>query len=428
MKFIADLEIHSRYARAVSKEMVVENLALWAAKKGIKVLGTGDFTHPLWLKELKEKLEPAEAGLYRLKERFKPKNNHSFDATTTRFLLSGEVSCIYSKKNKVRRVHHLIYAPSFEVAEKINTQLGWIGNLKSDGRPIIGLDSKELLKILLNASSESVLIPAHVWTPWFGIFGSKSGFDSLEECFEELTPQIFAIETGLSSDPPMNWRIPFLDGKAIMSSSDSHSLHRLGREANIFNTDLSYSGIMKALRNWQGDEFWGTIEYFPEEGMYHYDGHRACQVRLSPAETEKNKGLCPTCGKPVTVGVMARIEELALPERPPGFKPAWAKPYHNFVPFDEIIAEALGVKSTGSKAVWKEYHQALEALGSEFGVMLDAGESALRSALSPAVAEGVIRMRQGKVHIEPGYDGQYGVIKIFDDSERQELNAQKSLF
>lgn len=427
-KFIADIEIHSKYARAVSKEMIVENLALWAAKKGIQVLGTGDFTHPLWLRELKERLEPAEPGLYRLKERFRPKNNHSFDATKTRFLLSGEISCVYSKKNKVRRVHHLVYAPSFEIAEKINTQLGWIGNLKSDGRPIIGLDSKELLKILLNASPECVLIPAHCWTPWFGVFGSKSGFDSLEECFEELTKEIFAVETGLSSSPEMNWRIPFLDDKAIISSSDSHSLHRIGREANIFNAEISYSAIMKALRNWRSNEFWGTIEYFPEEGMYHYDGHRACQTRLSPRETKQRKGICPVCGKPVTVGVMARVEELAAADRPEGFRPEWAKPYYSFVPFDEIIAEALGIKSVGSKSVWKAYHDAVKNFGSEFGVMIDASEADLRSGLPPAIAEGVIRMRQGKVHIEPGYDGQYGKVKIFEEEERKELNTQKSLF
>lgn len=417
MRFIADLEVHSKYARAVSPQMVIENIALWGAKKGIKVLGTGDFTHPLWLKELKEKLEPAEPGLYKLKRSGLP----------TRFLLSGEISCVYFKKNKVRRVHHLVYAPNFETVDKINTQLDWIGNLKSDGRPIIGLDSKELLKILLNASPECVLICAHVWTPWFGVFGSKSGFDSLEECFDELTPQIFAIETGLSSDPPMNWRIPFLDKLAIISSSDSHSLHRLGREAIIFNTKLSYAAIMNSLRNWQSDEFWGTIEYFPEEGMYHYDGHRVCQVRMAPAETRKHKGICPKCGKPATVGVMARIEELAAKDRPVGFKPTWAKPFYSFVPFDEVIAEALGV-GVNSKTVWKEYDTAIEKFGSEFAVMIDASESTLRSGLPPAIAEGVIRIRQGKVHIEPGYDGQYGKVKIFDDLEREELNVQKSLF
>jgi len=425
MEFIADIEIHSKYARAVSKEMVVENLALWAAKKGIKVLGTGDFTHPFWLKELKEKLEPAEFGLFQLKKRFQPKNSY-FDISAIRFLLSGEVSCIYSKNNKVRRIHHLIYAPSFEEVDKINTQLGWIGNLKADGRPIIGLDSKQLLKIMLSISSECVLIPAHVFTPWFGLFGSKSGFDSLEECFEELTDKVFAIETGLSANPAMCWRLPFLDNKAIISSSDSHSLHRLGREATIFNTDLSYSAIMEAIKK-RDDGLVGTIEFFPEEGRYHYDGHASCGVSLSPEETKKNKGFCPKCGKLLTVGVMSRVLELAAKDRPEGFKPEWAKPYYSLVPLDEIIAEALDV-GVNSKRVWEEYDRIIKIFGSEFTVLIKATESDLKTELTPVIAEGILRIRQGKVYIEPGYDGLYGKIKIFTKEEREALSKQKSLF
>ncbi len=425
-RFIADIEIHSKYARAVSPQMVLENLALWAVKKGIKVLGTGDFTHPLWFKDIKEKLEPAEPGLFQLKEKHCLKSEDGFDSRKTRFILSGEISCIYSKNGKVRRVHHLIYAPDLETASKINTQLAWIGNLKADGRPMLGLDSKELFKIILNASADCVLIPAHVWTPWFGVFGSKSGFNSLEECFEEFTPQIFAIETGLSSDPPMNWRIPFLDNRAIVSSSDSHSLPRIGREATIFEADISYGGIMNGLKT-RGKEFVGTVEFFPEEGKYHYDGHAACKIRFSPEETKKNKGLCSNCGKPVTVGVMARIQELAAVERPEGFKPAWAKPYYSFVPFDEVVAESLGV-GVGAKSVWREYDAAVKSFGSEFAILLDATESDLKKGLPPSIAEGVIRMRNGKVHIEPGYDGEYGKIKIFEESEREKLIAQKSLF
>lgn len=424
-RFIADLEIHSKYARAVSQQMAPENLALWAAKKGIKVLGTGDFTHPLWLKDLKEKLEPAEPGLFQLKKDYWPEENPKI--AETRFLLSGEISCVYTKNGKGRRVHHLVYAPDFETVDKICSQLGWIGNIKSDGRPIIGIDSKELLKILLSASPDCALIPAHVWTPWFGVFGSKSGFDSLEECFDELTPQIFAIETGLSSDPPMNWRIPFLDNKAVISSSDSHSLPRLGREAIIFDTELSYAGIMNAVKNWRGNGLVATIEFFPEEGMYHYDGHRVCQIRLSPAETKKRNGLCPICGKPVTVGVMARIEELAAPDRPIGFKPSWAKPFYSFVSFDEIIATALDA-GKNTKGVWKEYEAAIAHFGSEFNILLTAPEKELRANLPPLIAEGVSRMRQGKVQIEPGYDGQYGKIKIFEKTERKELKNQSALF
>jgi len=426
MRFIADIEIHSKYARAVSPQMLLENLALWGAKKGIKVLGTGDFTHPLWLKEIKEKLEPAEPGLFKIKEKYAFKNHLPHNPQETRFILSGEISCVYSKNKKVRRVHHLVYAPTTDVVDKINTQLGWIGNLKSDGRPIIGVDSKELLKIILAASPECVLIPAHVWTPWFGVFGSKSGFDSLEECFDEFTPQVFAIETGLSSDPPMNWRIPFLDNKTIVSSSDSHSLTKIGREATIFDTDLSYNAMMTTLKN-RDDKLAGTIEFFPEEGRYHYDGHRDCKIVWSPEETKKHGGLCSVCGKPVTVGVMARIEELTHKDRPVGFKPSWAKPFYNFVPFDEVIAETLGVGS-GSKSVRKEYETAVKNFGSEFGILIDASESELKNGLPPAIAEGVIRMRQGKVQIEPGYDGEYGKIKIFEEKEREDFNSQKSLF
>ncbi|MDI6820865.1 MAG: endonuclease Q family protein [Patescibacteria group bacterium] len=427
MKFIADIEIHSKYARAVSPQMVLENLALWATKKGIKVLGTGDFTHPAWFKDIKEKLEPAEPGLYQIKEKYVLKSNGVHNPRDTRFILSGEISCVYTKNSRGRRVHHLIYAPSIEIAEKINAQLGWIGNIKSDGRPIIGIDSKELFKVLLTASPDCVLIPAHVWTPWFGVFGSKSGFNSLHECFDELTPQIFAIETGLSSDPPMNWRIPFLDDKTIISSSDSHSLIRIGREATIFDTDLSYQGIMSALKDKKGKELAGTIEFFPEEGRYHYDGHKECKVVWAPEQTKKHKGICPNCGKPVTVGVMARIDELADPKRPQGFKPVWAKPFYNFVPFDEVIGESLGV-GKASKSVWIEYENAIEQFGSEFNILINATEKDLRSGLIPIIAEGVIRMRQGKVHIEPGYDGEYGKIKIFEEQERKELEAQKGLF
>lgn len=416
-RFIADLEIHSKYARAVSPQMLLPNLALWARKKGIDVLSTGDATHPQWFAEIESKLEPAEPGLFK------------FGESRTRFLIGGEVSCIYKKDGKVRRIHHLIYAPDRSAMKKINTRLAAIGNIHSDGRPILGLDSKELLKILLDVSPDCVLIPAHVWTPWFGIFGSMSGFNSLAECFDELTPQIFAIETGLSSDPPMNWRIPFLDDRAIISGSDSHSLTRLGREATIFNTELSYSGIFEALKT-RGQGFIGTIEFFPEEGKYHYDGHRLCQVSSSPEETKRQGGKCPVCGKPLTIGVMNRVATLATPDRPEGWRPSWAKPFHSFVPFDELIGEALDLGKQ-SKAVWKEYEQAVQKFGSEFAILLEAEEGKLRVDLPPAVAEAVIRMRRGEVRITPGYDGEYGVIKIFqDDRDRQTASSasQESLF
>ncbi len=426
MKFIADIEVHSKYARAVSPQMTLENLALWGAKKGIKVLGTGDFTHPLWFEEIKSKLEPAEPGLFRLKEQYCIKADSPFDSRATRFLLSGEISCVYTKNGAGRRVHHLIYAPNLEAVQKINTQLGWIGNIKSDGRPIIGIDSKELLKILLNVSPECVLIPAHVFTPWFGLLGSKSGFNSLEECFDELTPQVFAIETGLSADPPMCWRLPFLDEKTIISSSDPHSLTRLGREAIIFDTELSYQAIMGAIRK-RDQELVGTIEFFPEEGRYHFDGHRDCKVLWSPEETKKHKGICTVCGRPVTVGVMARIDELADPERKAGFKPDWAKPFYNFIPFDEVIADAVG-QGKNTKRVWEVYETSLEHFGSEFAILIDASESELKAGLTPPVAEAVTRMRKGEVHITPGFDGEYGKIKIFEEDERKKIEQQKSLF
>ncbi len=416
-RFIADLEIHSKYARAVSPQMLLPNLARWAEKKGIDVLSTGDATHPRWFEEIENKLEPAEPGLFK------------FDESPTRFVIGGEVSCIYKKGGKVRRVHHLIYAPDRAAMKKINTRLAAIGNIHSDGRPILGLDSKELLKILLDVSPDCVLIPAHVWTPWFGIFGSMSGFDSLEECFDELTPQVFAIETGLSSDPPMNWRIPFLDDKAIISGSDSHSLTRLGREATIFHTELSYAGIFDALRT-RDERLAGTIEFFPEEGKYHYDGHRLCQVSFGPEETKQRRGLCSACGKPVTIGVMSRVAQLAAPDRPEGFRPTWAKPFWSFVTLDELIGEALDLGKQ-SKAVWKEYETAIQKFGSEFAILLEAEEGKLRAGLPPAVAEAVIRMRRGAVAITPGYDGEYGIIKIFrDDADRAAAASasQSSLF
>lgn len=425
MKFIADLEIHSRFARACSQDLSIPKIALAAAKKGLAVIGTGDFTHPLWMKEIKEKLEPAEPGLYRLKKETAEKDGDR--AGATRFLLSGEVSCIYSKGGRVRRVHHLVYAPSIESAENFNAKLSAVGNIRSDGRPILGLPSKRLLALLLSVSRECVLIPAHVWTPHFGVFGSASGYDSLAECFEELEPEVFAIETGLSSDPPMNWRIPFLDRKALISSSDAHSLHRIGREATLFDCELSYRGIFGALRA-RDSGLAGTIEFFPEEGKYHYDGHRDCKVSWSPEETKKHDGVCNVCRRPVTVGVMARVLKLAAPERPQGFKPEWAKPYYSLVPLEEIIAEALDL-GVSSKAVGHAYEETLKKLGGELQILLDIPPEGLRASLPERVAEAIIRVRSKHLRIEPGYDGEYGKIHIFDEGERAgSAPAQTSLF
>ncbi len=414
MKFIADFHLHSKYSRATSKDMDLENLDKWAKIKGIKVLGTGDFTHPEWLKSLKENLKPAEPGLFKFK-----KNDSG-----TRFILTSEISCIYSKKNRVRKIHVIIFSPSFDAVEKINTHLGWIGNLKSDGRPILGLDAKELAKIALDASKDCLVVPAHAWTPWFAIFGSKSGFDSIEECFEEYSKYIYSVETGLSSDPSMNWRLSALDKITLISNSDAHSPQKIGREANVFDTELSYDAITKVIKEKNTKEFLYTIEFFPEEGKYHYDGHRNCDISLSPQESKKYNNICPTCGKPLTIGVMNRVGALA--DRKEGFKPENAIPFKNLIPLIEIIAESLGV-TVASKQVGVEYNSLIKKLSNEFNILLDASKEELLTATLPEIAEGIIRVREGKVFITPGYDGVYGKINIFSKGEQKKLSKQGTL-
>lgn len=390
-------------------------MAEWARIKGLTVLGTGDFTHPKWFREIKEKLAPAEEGLFKLNS----------GKSETRFILTVEISSIYSKAGKVRRVHNIIFAPSIEAAERLNVRLGLKGNLASDGRPILGLDSKELLKICLDVSPEILFVPAHAWTPWFSIFGSMSGFDSIEECFDDYSKYIYAIETGLSSDPAMNWRLSALDKIALISNSDSHSLTRLGREANILNTELSYKGIVEAIKSKDLSKFLFTIEFFPEEGKYHYDGHRLCNVSFSPEESKKHNYLCPKCGRQITVGVMTRVEKLA--DRPAGFKPQGAVPFRNAVSLDQIIAESLGV-GVATKAVSKNYDELIRRFNNEFAVLFTTSASDLKSAALPEIVEGITRVREGKLHIEPGYDGEYGKIKIFEEGEVKDLSDQQSLF
>ena len=415
MNFIADFHLHSKYSRATSRDMDLENLDKWAQIKGIKILGTGDFTHPEWLRNLKERLKPAEQGLFCLK------NNNS----ETRFMLTAEISCVYSKKGRTRKIHIIIFAPSFEVIEKINTHLSWIGNLKADGRPILGLDAKELAKIVLDISQECLIIPAHAWTPWFGIFGSKSGFDSIEECFEEYSKYIFSIETGLSSDPAMNWRLSALDKITLISNSDAHSPSRIGREANVFNTDISYSAIVEAIRLKDPQKFLYTIEFFPQEGKYHYDGHRNCQISLSPQEAKKYNNTCPTCGKPLTVGVLNRVEQLA--DKKEGARPQNAIPFKNLVPLGEIIADALGVLP-GTKQGALEYEKLVKEFRNELEILLDVSYSDLEKVTRPEIAEGIIKVREGKVKAIPGYDGVYGKIMIFGKEEEKKLSRQKTLF
>jgi uncharacterized protein (TIGR00375 family) len=403
--------------------MSPEVLWRWAQLKGISVIGTGDFTHPEWTRELKEKLEPVGNGLFVLKKALHSSEVPASCREDVFFILSSEISCIYSKAGKVRKVHSIVLAPGFREAEKLSRALSKIGNLKSDGRPILGLDAKELLKIMVESSPEAMFVPAHAWTPHFSVFGAASGFDSLEECFEELTPHIHAIETGLSSDPAMNWRLSALDRLTLISNSDAHSPAKIGREANIFDTKVSYEAIMKAIRTRKG--FLGTIEFFPEEGKYHYDGHRACGVSLTPRETETHNFLCPVCGKKVTVGVMHRVEKLA--DRNEGFKPAGVPGYYSVIPLPEIIAETLKL-GVNSKAVDRQYLSLLETLGNEFRILMDRPIADIEKAGTLEIAEAVARVRKSEVHIEPGFDGEYGKIRIFERVERKEVKGQAPLF
>lgn len=416
MKFIGDFHIHSKYSRAVSPLMDLENLDRWAAIKGIKVMGTGDFTHPKWFKEIKAELEPAEPGLFKLYK----------GDSSTRFLFTSEISCIYKKNNKVRKVHIIVFAPSIKAVEKINFELEKIGNLHSDGRPILGLDAKELTKIVLDADKDCLVVPAHAWTPWFSVFGSKSGFNSLEECFDEYTKYIYAIETGLSSDPAMNWRLSQLDKITLISNSDAHSPQKIGREANVFDTELSYEGITEAIKQKDKSKFLYTIEFFPEEGKYHYDGHKDCNLSLSPAQSKKYNNICPKCKKPLVIGVLNRVEELA--DRPEGFIPKNVISFKSLIPLNEVIAESIGV-SVASKKVIEYYNNLIKNLGNEFKILLDSGREEIEKESLPEIAEGIMRMREGKIFVDPGYDGVYGKIKIFlDTKNKKEFYPQKTLF
>ncbi len=423
MRFIADLHIHSRHSRATSKDMSLESLWKWAQLKGIAVIGTGDFTHPKWFQEIKDKLETIGNNIFKLKNNYQSIDIPISCSAEVYFMLTAEISCIYSKNGKVRKIHSLVFVPDLATAARMNAVLSKIGNLSSDGRPILGLDAKELLKIVLDISDDAVLIPAHAWTPHFSVFGASSGFDSLEECFEELTPHIFAIETGLSSDPLMNWRLSSLDRITLISNSDAHSPAKIGREANIFDTEISYKAMINAIKTRDGFE--GTIEFFPEEGKYHYDGHRTCGISLSPKETVKHNYLCPVCGKRVTVGVMHRVEKLA--DRENGFRPSGAPPFYSLVPLPEIIAEAIKV-GVNSKAVNNEYLHIIEKLGNELKILMDIPLNDIERASSPIIREAIARMRSGNVQISPGFDGEYGKIKIFEEVERKVIKGQGRLF
>ena len=408
---IADLHIHSRFSMATSKEGTPENLDFWARKKGISLIGTGDFTHPVWRDELKERLVTEGNGLYRLRDAYVKEESRKFPGKGTRFVVSGEISSIYKKNGKTRKVHNVILLPSLEAADAMAQRLGKIGNIHSDGRPILGLDSHDLLEMMLDVCPEGILIPAHIWTPHFSVLGAKSGFDSVEECFEELAPYIHALETGLSSDPAMNWRISKLDRYQLVSNSDAHSPSKLGREANLLDIDCSYEGLYRAIQTGEGLE--GTVEFFPEEGKYHFDGHRKCGVSLSPVEAERLGGICPVCGKKLTMGVDHRVEQLA--DRAEGFVKKDGKKYENLVPLPEVISACMGY-STASKKVQGCFEQMLQTLGTEYDILRNVPAEDIKSCAGERIAEGIENVRTGNVKRIPGYDGEYGKIELFDEN------------
>ena len=430
MAFYADLHVHSKYSRATSRSCDLEHLAIWARKKGIRIVATGDFTHPAWRAELKEKLVPAEPGLFRLRpdleraveSRLPPACRSA--RTAVRFMLSVEISTIYKKLDKTRKIHHLIYTPDFDSTDRVVDSLSRIGNLHSDGRPILGLDSRHLLEVTLESGPGSYLVPAHIWTPWFAALGSKSGFDAIDECYGDLAPHIFAVETGLSSDPPMNWRVSSLDRFRLVSNSDAHSPEKLGREVCVFDTDPDYYALRRALETGEGYE--GTLEFFPEEGKYHLDGHRACGVRLSPGETREREGLCPACGKPITVGVMHRVEDLA--DRPEDVRPPeTAGTMQSLIPLPEILSEILGV-GPKSKKVAGHYERLLGTLGPELPLLNSLPLEDIEPTAPSLLSEAVSRLRKQEVMRHAGYDGVYGTIRLFQDEELRRHTLGAPLF
>ncbi len=426
MNFYADLHIHSKWSRACSPDCDLEHLALWAQRKGIQVVGTGDFTHPRWFEELRERLVPAEPGVFRLSEELERAVAGRVPASCrrpVRFLLSVEISTIYKFGERTRKVHHLVYMPDLEAVARFNQRLGKIGNITADGRPILGLDARDLLEITLESDPGAYLVPAHAWTPWFAVLGSKSGFDTVEECYRDLAGHIFALETGLSSDPSMNWRVSALDRYRLVSNSDAHSPPILGREASRFDTEPDYFAIRRALET--GEGYLGTVEFFPEEGKYHLDGHRKCGVRLEPAETRALGGRCPVCGKPLTVGVLHRVEALA--DRPEGARPEGAAGFRSLVPLPEVVGEILGC-GPKSKSVRREVSALVGRLGPELEILDEVPLDELRRAGSGVLAEAVDRLRRGAVVREAGYDGEYGVIRVLDPASRGGVDATATLF
>ncbi|MCM8817964.1 MAG: endonuclease Q family protein [Candidatus Omnitrophica bacterium] len=405
--YIADFHIHSKFSRATSKDMELDGLVKWAKYKGINLLGTGDITHFYWFHELKRNLKETERfGIY--------------EYGGIDFILTGEVCNIFEYRGITKRIHNIIFISNVEKVEKFNRDIEKYGDLNADGRPMLQLSAKELVKILKDIDEFSFVVPAHIWTPHFSLFGSNSGFDEIEDCFEELTDEIFALETGLSSDPEMNWRLSKLDRFSLISNSDAHSPSKIGREANIFFDKFDFKQLIDILKS---KNFKMTVEYFPEEGKYHYDGHRNCNVCFSPQETRKNNFICPICGRKVTVGVMHRVEELA--DRKPNEKPKKYVPFKKIVPLDQIISSVIN-KEISSQIVQKTYFEIINKVGSEFYILLDASEKEIEEQIDIKICEGIKKVRKGQVNIKPGYDGEFGKVEIPLDLNTKE--EQQSLF
>jgi DNA helicase II / ATP-dependent DNA helicase PcrA len=427
MAFFADLHIHSRYSRATARNLDFENIYHAARIKGITVVGTGDFTHPAWVDEMATRLEPAESGLFSLKKEPAAKMDAAVPTSCrhpVRFMLQAEISTIYKKAGRVRKNHNIIYFPDLASVKKFNARLDTIGNITSDGRPILGLDARDLLEIMLEVNDQGFFVPAHIWTPWFSLFGSKSGFDHIQECFEDLTPHIFAVETGLSSDPPMNWRVADLDHVRLMSNSDAHSPGYLGRNACVFNTDLDYFAMRRSLETLDLEGYKGTLDMYPDQGKYHYDGHRKCRVSLDPDETARMGGICPACGRPLTLGVLYRVRELA--DRPKGFVPDNRQGYTSIIPLADMLSEIFGV-GPKTKKVTQYYSKVIQALGPELEILTQCSFDRIQAAGMPLLAEAIKRMRSGNVHVSPGFDGEYGRVRVFTPEELARYKGDRPL-
>ena len=415
--YLADLHIHSRFSLATSRDCDLPHLDLWARRKGIGLLGTGDFTHPAWRSEIREQLLPAGEGVYVLRPQLRLPGGPEGEAP--RFVLTGEVSCVYKRHGRTRRVHNLLLLPDLAAADALADRLEAVGNIRSDGRPILGLDSRDLLEMALEASPAAELIPAHIWTPHYSLFGAFTGFEGLEEAFGDLAGHIHAVETGLSSDPPMNWRLSALEGCTLVSHSDAHSPQKLGREADLLDAERTYPALLEAVRTGAG--FAGTVEFFPEEGKYHLDGHRGCGVRLTPAETLALGGICPVCGKKVTLGVAHRVEALA--DRPEGYRPENARPFESLAPLPEVIAASTGLPAAGKRTA-ALYEALLKELGPEFFILREAALSDVERVAGDCVAEGLRRLRLGQVERQAGYDGAYGAISLLGPEEIERVGRK----